>query len=558
MKIHLLHHIRSILFVIVLLGCFLRFYQVGENPPGLNWDEASLGYNAYSLLKTGADEYGTPFPLSIRSFDDYKPPLYVYLTIPSIALFGLHAFSVRFVSALLGSLAVLVMYGLAKEFLYERKYAGRTYQVLYQYAPLLAAFFLAISPWHLQFSRAAYEGNSGLFFFMLGTYLLLRAYRTGSGFIWSGVFFGLTLYAYHSFRLVTPVFLIVVSLIFFRRALKNRTGYLMMMGILCVAVIPVIISFFSAAGTGSRLSMVTIFTGHDVLASSIERIQYDQEQGYPFSELVHNRRIVYVLSAAKAYLDHFDPRYLFIFGDGGKHHHAADFGMLYLVDVVFLAVGSIVATTQMTKRRLALFALLFIAPIAAAITTGTPHPVRAIAMVPVFHILTAIGIIFIVYKSMSFKRAYWYSIVTTCIVLAYAGNIMYYFHQYYVHTPIEYGYFWQAGHRELFTKIKSVEEQYDSIIVTYYYDQPYIFYLFYNGIDPVWYQKNWDTNGTGQTDRMYRKIGKYEFRPIDWNQDKLRPNTLIVGAPSEIPHDAPYIDTIEFPGGETAFVLVET
>ena len=82
--------IRKVFFFIVLLAIFLRFYQLGKNPPHLNWDEAALGYNAYSLLSTGRDEYGKSFPLSFRSFDDYKPPLYVYLTIPSVAVFGLN------------------------------------------------------------------------------------------------------------------------------------------------------------------------------------------------------------------------------------------------------------------------------------------------------------------------------------------------------------------------------------------------------------------------------------------------------------------------------------
>src|SRR3989344_230406 len=551
MKIYLRKHTNIILICIVLIGFVLRFYRLGENPPGLNWDEASLGYNAYAILKTGADEYGTQTPLSIRSFDDYKPPLYVYLTVPSVALFGLNAFSVRFVSALLGSLAVVVMYFLTKEITnYELRVTS--------YLPLLTAGLLAISPWHLQFSRAAYEGNMGLFFFMLGTYLFLYTLRTGRRYILSGIVFSLTLYSYHSFRLITPIFLVTVSLIFFRKILKEKKKYAAMIIIVCSAIIPVFISFFSNAGTGSRLSMVTIFTGHDVLAPSIDRMQYDQEQGYPFSETFHNRRIVYLLAASKAYLDHFDPRYLFIFGDGGKQHHAVDFGMLYLIDVVFLVVGSVFATSKITRRGLVLFAMLLIAPIASAITTGTPHPVRAIAMAPAFHILTAIGIMVVVYQIMLLKNKRWSRILISLIILLYAGNMTYYFHQYYVHTPIVYGDFWQAGHKELFTKLKSIEDNYDSIIVTYHYDQPYIFYLFYNRIDPYWYQKQWDVMGTGEIDRMYRKIGKYEFRPLDWNQDKQISNTLIVGAPSEIPKDIPYYGKILFPNGETAFILVKT
>lgn len=84
------------LFLIVLLASLLRFYHFTSNPPGLNTDETAIGYNAYSILKTGKDEYSQKFPLAFRSFDDYKPPLYIYLTVPSVAIFGLNEFAVRF------------------------------------------------------------------------------------------------------------------------------------------------------------------------------------------------------------------------------------------------------------------------------------------------------------------------------------------------------------------------------------------------------------------------------------------------------------------------------
>ena len=89
-------HTWIVLFFIVFLAAVLRLWNLGLTPPSPDWDETALGYNAYSILKTGRDEYGTFLPLSIRSFDDYKPPLYVYLTVPSVAvlvfLYGLHGF----------------------------------------------------------------------------------------------------------------------------------------------------------------------------------------------------------------------------------------------------------------------------------------------------------------------------------------------------------------------------------------------------------------------------------------------------------------------------------
>src|SRR5512141_1077338 len=95
---------------ILMVAVFLRFYQLGSIPASPDWDEAALGYNAYSILKTGRDEYGKFLPLVFRSFDDYKPPLYIYLTVPMVALFGLNVFAVRLSSVLLGTLTVLLTY----------------------------------------------------------------------------------------------------------------------------------------------------------------------------------------------------------------------------------------------------------------------------------------------------------------------------------------------------------------------------------------------------------------------------------------------------------------
>src|SRR3989344_6108180 len=93
--------------LIIALASFLRFWNLSNQPPGLTWDEAAIGYNAYSVLKTGKDEFGVRFPLIFKSFGDYKPGLYVYLTVPPVAVFGLSEFAVRFPSALFGTVAVL-------------------------------------------------------------------------------------------------------------------------------------------------------------------------------------------------------------------------------------------------------------------------------------------------------------------------------------------------------------------------------------------------------------------------------------------------------------------
>lgn len=542
---------KLVFLIIILLAIFLRFNQLSSNPPSLDWDEASLGYNAYSILKTGADEYGNWLPLSFRSFDDYKPPVYVYLTVPFVAIFGLNELAVRLPSAITGILAVVLMYFLVKEFLqkWDKKYQ--------EAVALTSAFFLAISPWHLQFSRAAFEGNIGLFFLILGLLLFFRGLRDDRLLILSSVSFVLSLYSYHSFRLLVPLFLLLLGIIFGRELLKKRVFLIISFILLVVLSSPVYLSLKNTQGSGSRLSTVSIFSQPTILDTAIKRMEYDISKQGSLAVLFHNRRIVYFLAMAKGYLDHFNPDFLFFHGDGGLQHHAADFGMLFLWDLPFILLGLHILFNQPSREQVVLFLLFLLAPVPASLTTGTPHPVRAIAMIPGFHIFAAMGAVTVVAKLWQAKQRL-KLLLLGIIVFSLVINVSYYLHQYYVHTPIEYGFFWQYGYKEIVQYAKEQEPDVNKIVITYKYDQPYIYYLFYNKIDPLWYQKNWDYNKTGKVERFIRIIGKYEFRNLEYSQDSLLPNALLIGTPEEIPNTAKIVKEVNFPDGRVAFRIVKT
>src|ERR1035437_2464470 len=89
-----------LLFIIVVLAGIFRFWGLSNNPPSLYWDEVSQGYNSYSILTTGHDEHNEFFPVArFQAFGDYKAPVYIYLDVPFIALFGETPLGVRFPSA---------------------------------------------------------------------------------------------------------------------------------------------------------------------------------------------------------------------------------------------------------------------------------------------------------------------------------------------------------------------------------------------------------------------------------------------------------------------------
>lgn len=542
--------LNKILFlIIILIGIVLRFNQLGNNPPSLNWDEASLGYNAYSILKTGADEYGTKFPISIRSFGDYKPPLYVYLAVPSVAIFGLNEFSVRFPSAFLGVLSVVVMYFLVLEIFREWSIKQG------EYLALVSAFFIAISPWSLQFSRASYEGNIGLFFMMLGFLLFIKGLKNSTVFLLSAVPLLLSVYSYHSFRLLVPLLIIFLGILFWKELVKNKLTSILFLLIFFLFSLPVYVSFVKLQDSSSRLSMVTIFSDPSLISDSIKKLEYDTQKKDYFGMFLHNRRVVYGQLAAKGYLDHFNPDFLFFHGDGGLQHHAVDMGMLYLWELPFIVIGIYLLIKNRSKKIIALLFLFLIAPLPSSISTGAPHPVRAIAMIFPLHIFSAAGFFLLLTRLLKWKNLAYKLIFISALLLGLGLNIFYYLHQYYIHTPIEYGYFWQYGNKEAVNYAKEHENEYKKIIITYKIDQPYIYYLFYNKVEPSLYQKSWSEK---EIKRFERKIGKYEFRYVNYEKDSKEKDALLIGTPEEIPNSKRVLREIKYLDGTVAYRIVRS
>ena len=198
------------LFLIVALSGFLRFFQLATNPPGMYVDEASIGVNAYQILTTGKDEHGETMPLFFKAFGEYKLPVYIYLTSVSMLLFGKTEFAVRFTSALFGTATVLLIYYFLRTLMvFDKKSFTQMHR---QALPFIGAVILAVTPWHIQFSRGGFEANVALFFFLLGIFCLLQYLLSKKELFLSCFFISLliTLYTYSTYRLLTPLLLIFV------------------------------------------------------------------------------------------------------------------------------------------------------------------------------------------------------------------------------------------------------------------------------------------------------------------------------------------------------------
>ena len=539
-----------LLGIILAIAIVLRVWQLGNVPPSPDWDEAALGYNAYSILQTGKDEYGKFLPVILRSFDDYKPALYAYLIIPLLLAFDLNIIVVRFPAAFFGVLAVLATYFLVKE-LISGKYR--------EYLSLLSAFFLAISPWHLQFSRIAFETQVGLAFNIFSILFFLKGLKKNYFLLLSAFFAALSIHTYQSEKVYLPLLFMALLAIYWKEIIripKKWLGGAVILGF--VMILPLFIEIMTNQNVLLRAKGVSVFSNQtEFLKRNVLKYSVDKENNDLLGLVVNNRRVEYGKAVVAGYISHFDLNWLFITGDN-ERHHAPYMGLLYLFELPLLLVGiyKVLFSSISKKAKLTIFAIFFIAPIPASVTSGVPHSVRTINFLPTFQIFTAFGLLYSILYLSQLKRIvsiFIYGVFGLLVLF----NIMYFLNQYFVQQNYYFSEYWQYGYKEAISYVRPIAKNYDSIVVSNNppLDQSYMFFLFYFKYNPLEYQKLGGTVSGGFAE-SHKGFNNFFFRPIEWEkEDKKR--TLFIGRPNDIPESANILHTISYLNGKPAIVIAD-
>lgn len=520
--------------LILIVASFLRLYNLGNNPPSLYWDEASLGYNAYSILKTGKDEHERFLPLdTFPAFGDYKPPGYIYAAVPSIALFGTTEFAVRLPSAFFGILAVYLIY-LLGSLLFSRKVG------------LVAAILLTISPWHLQVSRAAFESNLATTLIIFAVFAWIKAIKGNSWwYLPATVSSALSMHTFNAQRVMVPIMGLAFSFFFWKEILQSWKKYSLAVIIGVLIVLPMLPHVLSSEGQ-LRYREVNIFSDVDLITKNVYRSSEDK--GILWSQLMHNRRLEFAYQFLDHYLDHFNWDFLFVRGDENPRLSTQVVGSLYFVEMVSILFGVYVLFRRKYKYRWVLLVWMLIAPIPAGMARETPHVLRALSLMPVFTLLSALGSVTLV-QCFS-KRRIWVMFV----VLGLLGlSALTYLHYYHSHYPIEHGGDWQYGYKQVVELAKSYPNK--KVVITAKYGRPYIYFLYFAAYDPRQYwqyanQRYKDSYG------VYGVTGfdRFEFRESDFSKESLDNSTLYIVAPGELPPgDSSSVKRIAYPDGRIAF-----
>ena len=502
---------KIILLAIFLLSFILRFYKLGVNPPSLYWDEVSLGYNAYSILKTARDEFGRFLPIdAFVAFGDYKPVGYVYATVIPEALFGLNEFSVRFASAFAGVLMVVITYFFVRSLFHDEKIS------------LIASFLLCVSPWSLQLSRAAFEANLAALFNLLGIYFFIKGIKEkGFWLIFSSIGFVLSFYTFNSNRILAPIFILILLGIYAKEIFAVRK-YAVISFILGLILLAPVVSYFSSRESRLRFNEVNIFSDLDTVVQANNRIS--QDGGTRLAKIIHHRFIGHAFNYLKHYFDNFSGKFLFISGDGNPRLSIQSVGELYLWELPFFLYGLFMLFAGIKdKNKLFLLLWFFAAPIPAATARETPHALRIVSILPVPQIISAIGFVAI-YKLFNNKNKR--KIFSYAAGLLFILNFSYYLYNYYVIFPQKWAGEWVDGYKQAVSYISENYNSYDQIFFTNYYGRPYIYLLFYLKYDPQKYNSsversrdwygNWQVLGFDKfrfSDNPTKSIGTLVFMP---------------------------------------------
>ncbi|KKS86137.1 MAG: hypothetical protein UV59_C0002G0012 [Candidatus Gottesmanbacteria bacterium GW2011_GWA1_43_11] len=471
---------------ILLIASVLRFYRLGTVPVSLYWDEAAIAYNAYSILTTGKDEYGTPLPLLFRSFDDYKTPGIIYLTTIPIALFGLNEFSARFTSAFIGTFTVLAVYGLTYE-LTKLRNEENVRQLKSQKIGLLAALFFAISPWSVQFSRANFEANAGLFFVAFGFYYFLKGFKKGHLLIVSALLLGLSLYFYRSIQLVVPILLFASCVIFIQKLLHINWKVLLFYGVVLITLtIPIARAMTTPQGM-VRYKQTTIFAISELDKKYVESSQKILAAGNNLlTRLIYNRRLVPVKALIGSYISNWDPAFLFVNAGGNSRSTIQGFGLLYLWQLPFFLLGLIFLLRTNGKLKYFLFLWLLVAPLPTALTTPPRNPLRSLNILPIMLVIITQGAWQFTALFSPFKQ----KILLLVIALLIGFSQLAYLRSYYSTWSRESASEWADGYKQALQYVRDHEAEYEQIVMSGHYWQPYIYAAFYNQYPPDLFQIN--------------------------------------------------------------------
>ncbi|HUI07269.1 MAG TPA: hypothetical protein VL486_09725 [Verrucomicrobiae bacterium] len=456
----------SVTVTLFLVVCVLHFWKLGSAPMGFHGDEASVAYNAYCIARTGADEYGTRWPLFFRSFNTYVDAVDVYSEVLPVCVFGLHQWSARLAVGFYYLMASVAFFVLLRVWRMGKWFA------------LGGAFVLAVTPWLFPSGRTAaatghFAGLCGMLAGLVLSDFALRRRSNGLA-LSAGVAWAFTLYTHQSIYAVVALWLIGSGLVLWRPLVRRwRVVAVMLVSALIVSAPVLIGTLRFRQAPMARFDALNIFHSKSVSLKDV------------------------VITEANQYLDYFSIPFLFVSGDHELGHHTGHGGELYWCLAPLILTGIYVAIRywRSQPRYRVVLAGLLASPISAVVTIDRMQSTRSLYAVIFWVLLAVIG-----------ARAWWRAkrvgrILLALTILAGLGEarayIADYFGPYQARSQTRFGTGITEAIRYCFDHLDSNQVLYVSATIggpNYAWLNRdlkpffYVYFLFYGKIDPSTYQ----------------------------------------------------------------------
>lgn len=551
---------KLLLITIILIAFVTRFWGLSFAPVSPNWDEASLGYNAYSILKTGKDEWGNFLPSIFPAFGDYKLPVYIYASVPFIAIFGLNTFSIRLVSAISGVLAVLGMY-LLTNFIFEKTKTNIKHKGFN--AGIFSALILSLLPWHIFLSRPALEANLGLTLYLFGLYFLFLSLDKGFHLIYSSLFFGLAMHSYNSYRVFVPITAILFLIFYFKKNIFKGTGFYISLLIAVLASSIVIGQIRTGQGL-ARYEKLKILNENTIY--QVGEARQNSNLPGPLPKLIHNRPVFFTTQVVKNYFSYFTPQF-WNQSKGAQYQFAIPGQNLVTYPVLLLAILGLVFVIRAKSRDFWFLALLFaLSPLAASLTNDPPQAIRPSPLIIFVCFFFVLGLSIFEKVTKKYQESF-----LCLVIILFSVSSTLYLKKYWSNYQFQYSSSWQYGYRQVFDYVSQNGNKYQNIFITKKYGEPHIFDFFYNKVDPSIVQDKNQTTRFAKSDWLWTDKIQNHYFVNDWQipneavstlrlesgKDILTSNSLLVTSPERVPSNSTILETINFLDGSIAFIIVE-
>lgn len=480
------------IYFIFFIALILRILKLGDFPVGFHVDEVKVGWNAISLATTLKDDQGHILPLYYNTFGDYRPTGIFYLSIPALVLFGNTIFAVRFTSAVIGALCVFPIYLLANLIFEKKKNIGT-----------ISAFILAISPWHIEVSRATSEVVISSFFVLFSIYFYIKLINNNEKkyIYYTLISVVLSYFMYHSARLLLPIYLLAIAFMHYKKITRFVFAPLLF------SIVLTAILLLSGNST-KRLNQVSIFKSPDV--------------NYELQRSNEGKIIVYTRNVIKEYGEYFSTD--FLIGDKARPYRylTVGVGLLNYIDLFLLITGIYYLFSKKNPTIILLF--LLISPLSSAITIeDSPNMHRSFYMMPFIAILESLSFYYL--KS---KKAIFSILMISLVYFMYS-----YFFKSQLHIPyikdmfVDSPTYRDIGNIELTNSLKRYKDQYETIYVSNFPDNLYTWYAFNHDISPKIF--NAQSYIPGSNERRYENIVFTDTKcPSDTVFENNTKNILVV------------------------------